>query len=257
MQLPLILLTNDDGVGASGLAHLIDTVKELGRVVVVAPQNPQSGKSSAITVDAPLRYRQEASRGAVEVYSTNGTTVDCVKLALNKILDREPDLILSGVNHGSNSSTSVIYSGTMGGAIEGALHRIDSIGFSLTNFSHSASFKQTSDSIRQIVSMVLKDGLSKGVCLNVNIPEGELKGIKVCRQADGVWQEIFDTRYDTFKHEYFWLNGSFCNREPEAKDTDEYALSHGFVSIVPITIDLTAYSEMERLDKSLKSLSEV
>jgi len=248
----LILITNDDGIEAKGLKFLIETVRELGKVVVVAPEESQSGMSHAITMKYPLRVRTVKKEKGLEIYGCSGTPVDCVKLALHQLLERKPDMLVSGINHGSNASVSVVYSGTMAAAIEGGINKVPSIGFSLLDYSADADFETAGIYVRRIMEKVFMNGIEKGICLNVNIPVGkedELKGIKICRQTDGYWQEEFDKRIDPDKREYYWLTGYFNNFEPLADDTDEWALQNKFVSVVPIQIDFTSYSRMEELKK--------
>ena len=248
----LILVTNDDGIEAKGLKFLIETVRELGKVVVVAPEESQSGMSHAITMKYPLRVRTVKKEKGLEIYGCSGTPVDCVKLALHQLLERKPDMLVSGINHGSNASVSVVYSGTMAAAIEGGINKVPSIGFSLLDYSADADFETAGIYVRRIMEKVFMNGIEKGICLNVNIPVGkedELKGIKICRQTDGYWQEEFDKRIDPYKREYYWLTGYFNNFEPLADDTDEWALQNKFVSVVPIQIDFTSYSRMEELKK--------
>lgn len=251
---PVILVTNDDGIKAKGIRALVDMAKPFGRVVVVAPEEGNSGMSHAITIKHPLRIREHQWEDDVKVYSVNGTPVDCVKLALNQIFKHKPDLVLSGINHGSNSSVSVFYSGTMGAAIEGCLYGIPSIGFSLLDYMPDADFTGSVAYGRKIIEWILQVGLSKGVCLNVNIPaipKEEIKGIRVCRQNSGIWKEEFDKRTDPRGMNYYWLTGYFHNNEPEAVDTDEYALTNGYLSVVPVSIDLTHKGEMERLAENI------
>lgn len=248
----LILVTNDDGIEARGLKSLIKTVREFGKVIVVAPEESQSGMSHAITMKYPLRIQTVKKEEGLEIYSCNGTPVDCVKLALHQLLGRKPDMLVSGINHGSNASVSIVYSGTMAAAIEGGINKVPSIGFSLLDYSADADFETAGIYVRRIMEKVFMNGIEKGICLNVNIPVGkedELKGIKVCRQTDGYWQEEFDKRIDPGKQEYYWLTGYFSNSEPLADDTDEWALKNKFVSVVPIQIDFTSYSRIEELKK--------
>ncbi|NHB67188.1 5'/3'-nucleotidase SurE [Perlabentimonas gracilis] len=251
---PLILISNDDGYRAKGLEALIQMAKPLGRVVVVAPSEGHSGMSHAITIKDPLRIRKQKRTDDVELYSVNGTPVDCIKLAMSEVLKTTPDIILSGVNHGSNSSVSVFYSGTMGAAIEGCLYGIPSIGFSLLDFMPDADFTGAVEYGKPIIESVLANGLKRGVCLNVNfpaIPADEIKGVRVCRQNMGTWREEFDKRTDPRGIDYYWLTGYFHNEEPEATDTDEYALANGYVSVVPIRADLTDMSQVATLAQSL------
>lgn len=246
----LLLVTNDDGIEAKGLKELVNVVKSFGKVVVVAPAEPQSGMSHAITVKLPLRVKKIKEEGQVTMYKCYGTPVDCVKMAFNHLIPSKPDLLVSGINHGSNSSTSVFYSGTMGAALEGCINEVPSIGFSLLNLDHEADFSAAKIHIHRIVKTVLLNGLPKTVCLNVNIPDvavDQIKGIKLCRQNMGYWREEYDKRTDPHGRNYFWLTGSFHNSEPDAVDTDEWALSKNYVSIVPLQIDLTSYETIRKL----------
>ena len=248
---PVILVTNDDGITAPGIHALVEEMKQFGDVVVVAPDKPQSGTGHGITLAKPLRYQEvEMSEGCI-AYSCSGTPVDCVKLAVNIILSKKPDLVVSGVNHGSNSSVNVIYSGTMSAAIEGALEGIPAIGFSLLNYSLDANFTTSAKVVRSITSNVIKNGMPRGCCLNVNIPNievGALKGIKVCRQANANWEQEFDERTDPTGKKYYWLTGIFKNYD-QGNDTDEWALANNFVSIVPVQYDLTAHHAMTFLNE--------
>lgn len=247
---PLILVTNDDGIRAKGLRALIEVACEYGDVIVIAPHEGRSGMSHAITSEQPLRiYEQKKEKGLRELACT-GTPVDCVKLALNQVLRKTPDLILSGINHGSNASVSVFYSGTMAAAIEGCINKIPSAGFSLADFDRDADFSGAQKYVRLVVKNLVMNGLPRGVCLNVNVPSipvGKIKGVKICRQTDGVWKEKFVKRVDPFGRQYYWLTGFFRNFEANAADTDEYALQHAYVSVVPVKIDLTDYSSIQKL----------
>jgi 5'-nucleotidase len=242
---PLILVTNDDGVFSPGLKFLTKIASEFGEVVVVAPDKPQSGMGHAITINSTLRIQKTNYHNVSVEYSCTGTPVDCVKMAVNNILKKRPDLVLSGVNHGSNSSINVIYSGTMSAAVEGALEGAPSIGFSLCDYSIEANFQPAEKLVRKIILEALTNKMPKGICLNVNIPkaaaEADLKGIKVVRQAHANWVEKFDERKDPYGREYYWLTGEFVNFEPEATDTDEWALANGYISVVPIQADMTAH----------------
>ncbi len=249
---PLILVTNDDGYRARGLRTLTDIAAEFGDVVAIAAPDSQSGMSHAITIKYPLRLRHVEDSEGMQRYVVNGTPVDGVKLAMASILDRRPDLVLSGINHGSNASSSVVYSGTMAAAMEGAVNHIPSIGFSLLDYSHDADFRASVPYIRKIIGDVLRDGMPDGVCLNVNIPAVSaevLEGVRLCRQASGYWQEEFDVRKDPSGRDYFWLTGYFFNREESAEDTDEWALRHNYVSVVPVKVDLTDYKTLSLLKK--------
>lgn len=246
---PLILITNDDGVYAKGLGELIEVMRLFGNIMAVAPESPRSGMSHAITVDHPLRINKHQEEDGVLIYSCNGTPVDCVKLACNQLLEELPDFVISGINHGANTSVSILYSGTMGAALEGCIHGIPSIGFSLGDFSPEADFSKSKIVVARIFQTIAQHGLPEGVCLNVNIPKGEVKGINLCRQTRGKWVEEFERRIDPHKREYYWLKGYFNNAEAEARDTDDYAMLKGFVSVVPVSTDLTAYSAFEVMKK--------
>jgi 5'-nucleotidase len=239
------LLTNDDGVYAKGLKELIEVMRLFGDLVVVAPDGPRSGLSHAITVDKPLRVNKLEEDDGFLFYSCNGTPVDCVKLACNQLMSRKPDFIISGINHGANSSVSILYSGTMGAALEGCIHGVPSIGFSLSDYDTDADFSKSKMVVARVFQTVAENGLPDGVCLNVNIPKGDIKGINFCRQTRGKWEEEFEKRTDPHGREYYWLTGYFNNAESEAKDTDDYALANGFVSVVPVSLDLTAYSSFQ------------
>ncbi len=249
---PTILVVNDDGITAHGIQVLAYLMKELGDVVIVAPDSPQSGMGHAITIAKPLRLDKVDLYAGIESYQCSGTPVDCVKLAVNKVLYRKPDLLVSGINHGSNSSINVIYSGTMSAAMEGAIEGIPSIGFSFSNFSADADFSPLQKYVKIIAEKVLKNGLPQGSLLNVNFPYvssyEELKGIRVCRQAIAKWKEEFDERMDPHRRKYYWLTGEFVNFE-DAEDTDEWALANNYVSVVPVQFDFTAYKAIEELSK--------
>ncbi|RAR50276.1 5'/3'-nucleotidase SurE [Flavobacterium lacus] len=248
---PLILVTNDDGISAPGIRALIDVMKQLGNVVVVAPDSPQSAMGHAITINNTLFINKVNFDSKVkEEYSCSGTPVDCVKLAVNEILKQKPDLCVSGVNHGSNSSINVIYSGTMSAAVEAGIEGIPAIGFSLLDYDWNADFEPIKNSIKTIASQVLENGLPEGVILNVNFPklkEKELKGMKVCRQAKAFWKEEFDKRKTPQGKDYYWLTGEFINQD-KGEDTDEWALANGYISIVPVQFDLTAHHAIQKLN---------
>lgn len=253
MRKPLILVVNDDGITANGIRNLIKIMNDFGDVVVVAPDSPQSGKSHAITLEETIRCdKVKIDNGPQTEYSCSGTPVDCVKLALNKLLDRKPDLCVSGINHGSNSSINVIYSGTMSAAIEGALDGIPSIGFSLLDYSKDADFSESTAFIRLITKQVLKNGLNDGICLNVNIPKSinqqKIRGIRVCRQARANWVEEFEERTDPKGRSYYWLTGKFINYD-KADDTDEWALANQYVSVVPVQFDVTSHPSLASIKK--------
>ncbi|MEZ7504144.1 5'/3'-nucleotidase SurE [Flavobacterium sp. Arc2] len=248
---PLILITNDDGVSAPGLRALIAVMAELGDVLVVAPDKPQSGMGHAITTNSTLFLDKISKENdAIQEYSCSGTPVDCVKLAVNEILKRKPDLCVSGVNHGSNSSINVIYSGTMSAAVEAGIEGIPAIGFSLLDFNWNADFETMKPFIQKITLEVLENSLPQGVVLNVNFPKltkENIKGIKICRQAKALWVEKFDKRQTPQGRNYYWLAGEFVNQD-KGEDTDEWALNNGYISVVPVQFDLTAYHATQELN---------
>ena len=250
MDKKLILVTNDDGITAPGMKALIEVMKELGDVVVVAPDKPQSGMGHAITINSTLRINKSNYHSVKEEYSCTGTPVDCVKIAVNKILSRRPDLCVSGINHGSNVSISVIYSGTMSAAVEGSIESIPSIGFSLCDYSIDADFNAAKKVVRALAEQVLNSGLTPNTCLNVNIPPlhiNEIKGIRICRQARANWIEELDERKDPSGNSYYWLTGKFQNFEAANEDTDVWALDNGYVSVVPVQFDMTAHHTIPNL----------
>lgn len=238
---PLILITNDDGDFSKGIAVLTRLMLPLGDVVVMAPDGPRSAQSNALTVTHPIRFKLLEEKPGITRYACNGTPTDCVKLALNAVVDRRPDLLVSGINHGSNAAINVIYSGTMGAVLEGCENLIPSVGFSISDYNPDADFSVFETYITQIATNVLKNGLPHNVCLNVNAPKGEIKGMQVVRQCDGRWTREFEKRIDPHGRAYYWLTGAFENHEPEAQDTDEWALAQGYVSVVPTKIDMTAH----------------
>jgi 5'-nucleotidase len=246
---PSILVTNDDGIHAKGLRELVEVMKLFGDVDVISSEVSMSGKACGITVDKPLRATPVERIHDVPTYKCNGTPVDSVKLSFNNLLDHTPDFVVSGINHGANSSISVIYSGTMGAAIEGGLHGVPSIGFSLDDFSPDADFTKAKIIVARIFQSVLDNGLEPFTCLNVNIPKGKPKGIMVCRQTHGKWVEEFESRVDPHGREYHWLSGYFKNFEENSTETDIYALKNNFVSIVPVRVDMTCYKTLEELKR--------
>ncbi|PXY45300.1 5'/3'-nucleotidase SurE [Flavobacterium hydrophilum] len=248
---PLILVTNDDGISAPGIRTLISVMETIGEVIVVAPDKPQSAMGHAITINNTL-YLDKISKenDSITQYSCSGTPVDCVKLAVNEILKRKPDLCVSGINHGSNSSINVIYSGTMSAAVEAGIEGIPAIGFSLSDYNWNADFEPVKSFVKKIVLETLEKKLPLGVILNVNFPklkENEIKGIKICRQAKAMWQEKFDKRQTPFGKDYYWLSGEFVNQD-KGDDTDEWALENGYVSVVPVQFDLTAHHTIQQLN---------
>lgn len=249
--MPLILITNDDGITSKGISELVKVASKLGEVFVVAPDSPQSGMGHAITVDKTLHIKKSYLFDGIESFECSGTPADCVKLAKHHFLnDRNIDLVLSGVNHGSNASISVIYSGTMSAAVEAAIEGIPAIGFSLDQFGYDADFSHGLIWMEKIIKKALEDGLPPHMALNVNLPkkqEQEIKGIKVCRQTNGFWNEEFDLRTDPHGRTYFWMGGEFVNREPESTDTDIWAVENNYVSVVPVHYDRTDYKALEIL----------
>lgn len=249
---PLILVTNDDSINSKGIRSLVEAVMPLGDVVVVAPDSPQSGMGHAVTIHGILRINEENIFEGVKAYTTSGTPVDCVKLAIAKILHRKPDLLVSGINHGSNSSINVIYSGTMSAAVEGAVEGIPSVGFSLLDHAHDADFRAAQKVAYDISKQILAEkGLPEGICLNVNIPKGSpdsIKGVKICRQAKAYWEDNFDDRVDPSGKPYYWMLGEFNNFD-KGEDTDEFALAHQYISVVPVHYDLTAYHAISHLQQ--------
>ncbi|MEA1873443.1 MAG: 5'/3'-nucleotidase SurE [Bacteroidota bacterium] len=252
MKERLILISNDDGPHALGLHALIEVAKEFGRVVVVVSDTGQSGKSHSITMNQPLRIREVENTEKYAFYTVSGTPVDSIKLGLDQVLSETPDVVLAGINHGSNAAVSVIYSGTMGVALEAALHGIPAIGFSLLNFRSDADFTLSKVVVRSVLQSVLNNGLAPNIALNVNIPDispKDFKGIQVCRQALGVWSGEFEKRIDPIGRDYFWMTGFFENHETGNQDTDEYALSQNMASVVPVKPDFTDYASIEMIKK--------
>jgi len=251
MSKPLILVSNDDGISSRGIRILVELMSELGEVIVVAPDSPQSGMGHAITVGNTLRLDKTDIFGKVRAYKCSGTPADCVKLAKHHLLiNGKPDLVVSGINHGSNTSISILYSGTMSAAIEGAIEGLPAVGFSLCDYSSEADFSHVGGFVKKIASEVLNRGLPKGVALNVNIPpkrNEQVKGIKVCRQARAKWEEQFDVRRDPTGRKYFWMAGNFVNFD-KGEDNDEWAIANNYVSIVPCQYDLTAHHAISILN---------
>jgi 5'-nucleotidase len=251
MSKPLIVVTNDDGITAPGIRALISVMSEIGTVVVVAPDKPQSAMGHAITLNSTLFINKVSLENAIVTeYSCSGTPVDCVKLAVNEILHQKPDLCVSGINHGSNSSINVIYSGTMSAAVEAGIEGIPAIGFSLLDYDWNADFDAVKPSIRKITLEVLEKGMPENVVFNVNFPklkENEIKGIKICRQAKAIWMEKFDKRITPQGKDYYWLTGEFVNQD-KGEDTDEWALENGYISVVPVQFDLTAHHTIQQLN---------
>jgi len=248
---PLILVSNDDGITSRGIRHLVELMQQLGDVVVVAPDSPQSGMGHAITVGDTLRLTENNIFANARAYECSGTPADCVKLAKHHVLkDRQPDLVVSGINHGSNSSISVLYSGTMSAAIEAAIEGLPAIGFSLCDYDPKADLSHVNEWVLKVARQALEKGIPKGIALNVNFPPKRneaIKGIKICRQANAKWEEEFDQRYDPHGREYFWMVGNFVNHD-KGEDNDEWALANNFVSVVPCQFDLTGHHVIAQLN---------
>ena len=245
---PLILISNDDGIMAKGISELIKFLCPLGEIIVMAPDSARSGSGCALTVTQPVRYQLLRKKVGLTIYKCTGTPSDCIKLARNTVLDRQPDLIVGGINHGDNSATNVHYSGTMGVVIEGCLNGIPSIGFSICNHDSGADFEATGPYIRQIASMVLNNGLPPLTCLNVNFPDTkDIKGIRICEQAKGQWTKEWEPCPRKGDENYFWLTGEFNAHDPENEESDYWALANGYVAITPTTVDVTAYDFMDEL----------
>lgn len=248
---PLILITNDDSIQANGIANLVEAMRPLGDILVVAPDKPQSGMGHAITINHPLRLTKSSVFNGIDAYTCSGTPVDCVKLAIYEIIKKRPTLLVSGINHGSNAATNVLYSGTMSAAVEGAIEGIPSIGFSLLDHTGDADFEAAAHYAYEIAKRALSEGIQNGVCLNVNIPKGRpevINGVKICRQGRAFWEDSFDKRTDPFGGDYFWLTGVF-NSTDKGEDTDMWALENNFVSIVPTQFDMTAHHLISSLNE--------
>lgn len=254
----LIFLTNDDSYLSKGFRAAVNLAREFGDVVAIAPDKVQSGMSQAITINQPLFIRQVEKSEGVEIYAFSGTPVDCVKVAFDHIFrERKVDLVLSGINHGSNAAVNVMYSGTMGAAIEGSFYGIPSIGLSLDDHDSDADFEGAVEVGRKVISDILNsiDSLPHPLCLNVNVPRcaaSELQGVRLCRQTKGFWREEFYSRQDPHGRKYYWLTGAFQNAEPEAEDSDEWALAHNYASVVPIQVDMTDYHTLNKLGNIIK-----
>jgi len=248
-QRPLILVTNDDGITAPGIRTLIKVMNQIGDVVVIAPDSPQSGKGHAITIDSILTCNPiSIDEGDQLEYSCSGTPADCVKIAVNEVLNKKPDLCVSGINHGSNSSINVVYSGTMSAAVEAGIEGIPAIGFSLLDYSWNADFSVLENHIKNIALKVLNEGLPEGIVLNVNFPKVKtFEGIKVCRQAKANYVEKYDKRTNPHGKEYYWLTGELENLD-KGEDTDEFVLEKNYISIVPVQFDLTAHHFIQKLN---------
>ena len=245
---PLILISNDDGYMAKGICSLVEMVRDMGDVLVCAPESARSGFSCAFSATDYLRLQLQRKEEGVEVWSCNGTPVDCVKLALNQFCtDRQPAIVIGGINHGDNASVNTHYSGTMGVALEGCMKYLPSVAFSLCDYDADADFEPMRRIVRDITRRVIDEGLPKGVCLNVNFPKGEVKGVRICRMAPGTWYDECVKERHPREYDYFWMVGRYRNDEPEADDTDNWALNHGYVAITPTHIDVTHYGMMEQM----------
>lgn len=255
MSKPLILVTNDDGIFSKGIRQLVNVAKEFGEVTVVAPNSPQSGKGHAITIGETLRVDPYDLFEGVEAYECSGTPADCVKMAKHLIMKhRKPDLVLSGINHGSNASISVIYSGTMSAAIEAALEGIPAIGFSLCDYNPHADMSHALPYLRTVIKNALENGVPSHTALNVNIPkksENPIKGIKIAKQAVARWEEVFDERYDPNNRKYYWLAGDFINFD-QSTDADINLIDKNYVTIVPCKFDMTNYEAINELEQNWK-----
>jgi len=245
---PLILISNDDGYQAKGINSLVEMVSPLGDIVVCAPDGPRSGFSCAFSATTPLKLELRDKREGVEVWSCNGTPTDCVKMALARIVDRRPDIVLGGINHGDNASVNSHYSGTMGVVMEGCMKYIPSVAYSLCDHDEQADFEPLRPYIEKMTRYVLDKGLPVGTCLNVNFPLlASFKGVRVCRMAHGSWLNEVTTCHHPRGYDYYWMVGHYQNDEAEAVDTDRWALDHGYVAITPTTFDVTAYEAIEQL----------
>jgi 5'-nucleotidase len=245
---PLLLISNDDGYQAKGVNSLIEMLSDLGDVVVCAPEDARSGFSCAFSASTPLRLQLREQRPGVEIWSCNGTPTDCVKLALAEIVSRKPDIVIGGINHGDNASVNAHYSGTMGVTLEGCMKYIPSVAFSLCDFRADADFEPMRPLIRDITKRVLKEGLPQGVCLNVNFPLVSVyHGVKVCRMCRGTWGQEVTKCHHPRGYDYWWMVGQYTNDEPDAEDTDRWALENGYVAITPTQIDLTAYQVIDMI----------
>lgn len=253
---PTILVTNDDGITAPGIRALVEAVKDLGNVIVVAPDSPQSGMGHAITIGEPLRLHKTDVFDGIDAYECSGTPVDCVKLARDIILHRKPDICVSGINHGANHSINIIYSGTMSAAMEAAIEGVPSVGFSLLDYRYEADFSLARDVANRVVKQMLADPMPQHTLLNVNIPKctaEEFQGIKICRQAYAKWEEEFEQRTDPRGKDYFWMTGKFVNLDDRA-DTDVLALKNNYASVVPVSFDLTNVTMKDKMTADWKDI---
>lgn len=252
MQKPLILISNDDGITAPGLRVLVEEMQQIGEVIVVAPDKPQSAMGHAITVTLPLRLKESFIFEGVKAYECSGTPADCVKLGLDKVCTRRPNIMVSGINHGPNYSINVIYSGTMSAAVEAGIDGVQAIGFSLNDYSSNANFEHCRPFIAPLVNKILENPLPYGTLLNVNFPKTEnIKGLKVCRQASAKYAENFEERNDPQGRKYYWMTGVLINLEPDDNDTDLWAVENNYASVVPTKFDLTSNSVIQHLKQLL------
>jgi 5'-nucleotidase len=245
---PLLLISNDDGYQAKGINSLVDMLKDMADIIVCAPDDARSGFSCAFSAGVPLRLTLQHKEEGVEIWSCNGTPVDCVKMALANICQRRPDMVIGGINHGDNASVNTHYSGTMGVTMEGCLKYIPSLAFSLCDQASDADFEPMRSYVREMTLRVLDEGLPKGACLNINFPKGgDYAGVKVCRMAYGTWYNETEQHHHSRGYDYWWMIGHYRNDEPEAEDTDKWALENGYIAITPTTIDVTAYEAMDQI----------
>ena len=254
MNKPLILISNDDGYQAKGIRCLVDMVKDLGDIIVCAPEGPRSGFACAFSATKPLTITLREEQPGVQIWSCSGTPVDCVKMALHDIVPRRPDLVLGGINHGDNGSVNSHYSGTMGVVMEGCMKYIPSVAYSLCDHHDDADFEPLRPYIEKYTRLVLSQGLPKGVCLNINFPllaegDSDYRGVKVCRMAFGTWSNEVTKCHHPRGYDYYWMVGHYENDEPEAEDTDNWALNHGYVAITPTHMDVTAYEAIPQIKK--------
>lgn len=248
MARPLILITNDDGFDARGITALIDAIRPMGDIVVIAPDGPRSAQSMALTINTPLRIWKLLDEEGLSIYKCNGTPCDCVKMGLYSVLERKPDLVLSGINHGTNSSVNVLYSGTMGAVLDACATGITAVGFSLCSWDHSADMSEAARIAAIVTRKVIEEGLPPFVCLNVNVPAIEkVKGIRIGRQSHGRWHDEYLKRTDPIGRDYYWFTGSFEPLDKDADDTDEAALAAGYASVVPCRVDWTDFEMVEKL----------
>lgn len=244
---PLILVTNDDGIAAKGISELLNMACQIGDVVAVVPNGPRSAQSNAITVDVPIYLDKVSETPNLALYKCSGTPTDCVKIAIDAITPRQPDLLISGINHGPNSAINVIYSGTMGAVFEGCTRGISSIGLSLCDHDEDADFSLAVPFFTQIVKNFIENPLPEGICLNVNAPKGEIRGVKICRQTKGFWTKEFEKRINPRGRTYFWMTGFFQNTEPNSYESDEWAIANGYIAITPAQVDTTNYAAIKLL----------